>query len=86
MAGIGHWISPNRVDLTNVTIDPFDVIVGTEQDTGSLVIRQRFGHVVTVSFQGIYTCIIPDENGVQTYHHIGIYQHGFNSKNNNDCY
>ncbi len=80
MPNIGHWIAPNGADLTNSTTDPFDVNIGDDQDPGSLVIQQRNGHFVTRSFQGIYTCIIPNRNGVQTYLHVGIYQNGFNSK------
>lgn len=80
MANVGRWIAPYGVDLTNSTTDPFNVNRGDEQDPGSLVIQQRNGHIVTRSLQGIYTCIIPDENGKQTYTHVGIYQNGFNSK------
>lgn len=79
-ANTGRWIAPTGVDLTNSTTDPFDVIVGDEQDPGSLVIRQRIGHAVTRSFEGVYRCAIQDNGGVQTYLHVGIYRHGFNSK------
>lgn len=81
MAYIGHWIAPNGVDLTNATTDPFEVSIGDQQDPGSLVIQQRNGHIVTRSFEGVYTCIILDQGGVQNYWHVGIYQNGFNSKN-----
>ena len=76
-ADIGHWIGPNGVDLTNSTTDPFDVDV---QDPGSLVIRLRNGHIVTRSFQGIYTCTIQNDDRVDIYYHVGIYENGFNSK------
>lgn len=80
VANTGRWIAPNGIDLTNSTTDPFDVVVGDEQDPGSLIVQQQDGHIVTRSFQGIYTCIIQSENGVQTYLHVGIYRNGFNSK------
>ena len=83
MANIGHWIGPNGMDLTNSTTDPFVVSRGNEQDPGSLVVQLRNGHIVTRSFQGIYTCIIQNDNGVQSYIHVGIYQNGFNSKSYN---
>lgn len=76
---VGHWIAPNGEDLTNNTIDPFDIEVGDELDPGSVVVRQASGHIVTRSFQGVHTCIIPDDNGVQTYLHVGIFQNGFDS-------
>ena len=81
VANIGCWIAPNGVDLTSSTTDPFDVSVGDEQDPGSLVIQQSSGHIVTRSFQGVYTCAIQDRNGALTYHYVGIYNDGFNSKN-----
>ena len=76
----GRWIAPNGEDLTNSTINPFDIIVGGAHDPGSIVVRQASGHIVTRSFQGIHTCIIPDEDGVETYIYVGIFQHGFDSK------
>ncbi len=81
-ANIGRWIAPNGVDLTSSTTDPFDVNVGDEQDPGSLVVQLSSGHSVTRSFQGIYTCIIRNGNGVLTYLHVGIYNDGFNSELN----
>ena len=77
---VGHWIAPNGEDLINSTIDPFDIVVGDTLDPGSIVVRQASGHIVTRSFQGIHTCIIPDKEGAQTYIHVGIFQHGFDSK------
>ncbi len=77
---VGRWIAPGSVDYTNSTTDPFDVIVGDQQDPGSLVVQQRNGHSLTRSFLGIYTCIIPRANRMLAYFHIGIYQNGFNSE------
>ena len=77
MANAGHWIAPNGDDLTNSTVDPFTVIQGNEHDPGSLVIQQAGGHIITNSFQGVYTCILPDESGTQNYIHVGIYRNGF---------
>ena len=76
---VGRWLAPNGEDLTNNTVDPFDIIVGDALDPGSIVVRQASGHIVTRSFQGIHTCIIPDENGVQAYIHVGIFEDGFDS-------
>ena len=73
----GRWIAPNGDDLTNSTVDPFRVIQGDEHDPGSLIIQQASGHIITNSFQGVYTCILPDENAAKQYVHVGIYQNGF---------
>lgn len=77
---VGHWIAPNGNDLTHSAVDPFDVLQGDESDPGSLIIRQASGHIITNSFQGVYTCILPDENGLQNYLHVGIYQNEFSCK------
>lgn len=77
MPNVGRWIAPNGNDLTNSTVDPFNVIQGNEHDPGSLIIQQASGHIVTQSFQGVYTCILPDESAVQNYLHVGIYRNGF---------
>ena len=79
---VGRWIAPNGNDFTSSTIDPFTVIQGDEQDPGSLIIQQANGYIITNSFQGVYTCILPDENGVQTYLHVGIYRSGFSCELN----
>ena len=77
---VGRWIAPNGNDLTNSTVDPFRVVQGNERDPGSLIIQQATGHIITNSFQGVYTCILPDENGMQSYIHVGIYRNGFSCK------
>ena len=68
------------MDVTNDTIDPFEVTVGGLEDPASLVVHQRNGHLVTRSFQGVYTCIIMDTLQELKYLLVGIYPTGFNSK------
>ena len=82
----GYWIAPNGEDITNNTADPFDVSVGDEEDPGSLVVQLQHGHIITRSFEGVYTCIMPREDGEDSYHHVGIYQDGFNSKRESILY
>lgn len=79
VANVGQWIAPNGMDITSNTAHPFEVTVGDERDPGSLLIHQRNGHIVTRSFQGIYTCLVQDRDRVQQYLNVGIYQNGFNS-------
>ena len=77
---IGSWISPNGVNVTRDTSDPFDVLVGGSNDPASLIITQRSGHLITRSFQGVYTCAINDAIQQLKYLQVGIYPSGFNSK------
>jgi len=80
MLNIGSWISPNGNDVTRDSSDPFDVLVGGSNDPGSLIITQRSGHLITRSFQGVYTCIIEDDEQQSKYLQVGLYPNGFNSK------
>ena len=79
-SNVGRWIAPNGEDITYSNIDPFDVTVGSANDPGHLSIQQASGHFLTASFQGVYTCTIPDEIGVERSLHVGLYLNGFNSK------
>ena len=78
MPNTGRWIAPNGNDLTNSTVDPFNIIQGDERDPGSLIIQQAPGHIITNSFQGVYSCVLPNDNGVLSYIYVGIYRNGFN--------
>ena len=80
LANIGQWIAPSGEDITSKPADPFDVTHGGETDPGFLSIRQAIGHSITTSFQGVYSCIIPDEDGLDSYLHVGIYPDSFSSK------
>lgn len=82
MANNGQWIAPNGVDITISNAHPFEVTVGDERDPGSLLVHQRNGHIVTRSFEGVYTCLVRDKDRVQQYLNVGIYQNGFNSTYN----
>lgn len=43
-------------------------------------LQLRANRSLSLFDEGIYTCIIPDENGVQRTLHTGIYRHGFLGK------
>ena len=73
MPHVGEWLNPTGQDITQSTSDPFNVIVGGENDPGYLDISLHSGRILTIQEQGVYTCRIPDESGVTAYFHIGIY-------------
>ena len=75
---VGRWLDPSGVDVTNSNTDPFDVVVGDVNDPSHLRITSSSS--ITVASQGVYTCILPDRDGADTYRHVGIYPNGFNSK------
>ena len=70
---IGQWIAPSGQDATYRTSDPFDVVLGGGNDPGYLDISLHSGQFITFNDQGVYTCRIPDENGVPRSVFVGIY-------------
>lgn len=80
---VGQWISPSGQDITYKTTDPFDVVVGDENDPGYLDISLHTGQFITYQDQGVYTCRIPDETGTIVSLHVGIYLPALTSKSQN---
>ena len=76
---IGQFISPSGQDLLNESI-PFNITVGGQDDPGRVILSVAPEQVIRGSDGGIYTCIIPDEAGVEQAIHVGIYENNFNSK------
>ena len=70
---VGQWVAPNGQDLTNMASDKFDVTVGGSDDPGYVEIAVSSSQVLTLTDQGVYTCSIPDETGVNIPLHVGIY-------------
>ena len=67
LADVGQFVSPNGNDLTN---DSAMVTVGGVTDPGFASLQLAS---YTRSNPGVYTCVIPDENGVLQHLHVGIY-------------
>lgn len=76
---MGRFIAPNGNDITN---DSSIVTLGNITDPGFLSLELRNTTYLSVN-QGVYSCVIPDENGVQQYLHTGVYIGRFNSMLNN---
>ena len=79
-ADVGRWIAPHGQDITHNTTDIFDVIVGGQNNPGNINISLEAGQSLGSSQQGVYTCIIPDEGGVERIFYVGIYPTNFSSK------
>ena len=65
---IGEWYYPNGSRI------------GTQDDSPALYTLQRIGRVdlhsnnrISKLLEGIYTCIIPDDSGMNQTLHVGIY-------------
>lgn len=72
-AGVGKWVTPTGRDVTATTNDPFDVVIGGQDNPGYLDIMLHPGRILTLSDQGVYACRIPDEIGVISTLYVGIY-------------
>ena len=80
MAGVGQWIAPDGNNITEENTDQFNVTVGGLDDPGFTSIELENGASLAIDDEGIYTCVIPDENGDKQYLFIGLYERYFNSK------
>ena len=75
---IGRWISSAGNDITFTSTDAFDVGL----QSGSFIysyttLTLSNGFSLSGADQGVYSCQIPDQNGIQNTLHIGIYSHGY---------
>lgn len=80
VAGVGQWIAPDGSNITEDNTDLFNVTVGGLDDPGFTSIEINDGASLTLDDEGVYTCIIPDENGDIQYLFVGLYGRGFNSE------
>ena len=80
---IGRWISPAGNDITFTSTDAFDVGLhsGSFHSYTTLAISNGFS--LSSADQGVYSCQIPDENGIQNTLYIGLYPYGYAGKTNN---
>ena len=74
---VGSWIAPQRQVVTTNVNDVFAITFGGESDPGFFSIRVEDGMNFTNREVGIYTCAIPDETGLETSFHVGIYLQDF---------
>ncbi len=70
---VGRWLAPPGQDITFSADDPFDVTIGGQNDPGYLDVSLHSGRILTIHDQGVYTCRIPDETGINVSVLIGIY-------------
>ena len=78
----GHWISPSGLNLDSVADNPFIIVVGDETDPGYIEMRLDHDAVIGIADMGIYTCLIPNEEGDNVTFHVGVYHSSFPSKLN----
>ena len=71
-AGVGQFIAPNGTDITN---DSSIVTIGNDTDPGYISLELQD---IVAANQGVFKCVIPDEDGLEQHLHIGISYGPFN--------
>ncbi|CAI8007187.1 Tyrosine-protein kinase receptor UFO, partial [Geodia barretti] len=78
-SNIGRWISPNGEEIPSGGNDMFqiDFYNSTFRSYTSLTLKE--GVQFSSEAEGMYSCIIPDENGEEQIRHFGLYDYGYTS-------
>lgn len=79
-SGIGQWFAPNGVAITQNGGGSFTVVRGGGNFPSYIGLQLKTGRLFSVFDEGVYTCIIPDENGVLQTMHVGLYRYGYYGK------
>ena len=69
---IGEWIFPDGRGVGAEAIDPQQVLFRHRQ-LGRVTLQIREGQQFTHQFEGVYTCLIPDETDTMRTLLVGIY-------------
>lgn len=75
--GVGQWFSPSGAEIAQNNDGTFTVVRGGGSIPSFIGLQLRAGRSFSASDEGIYTCIIPDENGIEQVLQIGLYLNGY---------
>ena len=78
-SNIGQWFTPNKTQIQPGN-SLFSVVRGGGNFPAYAGLQLRSNRVLTRYDEGIYTCEIPDENGVTQTLHVGIFRYGSRGK------
>jgi hypothetical protein len=73
---IGQWLAPNGATIAGRGTS-LSVVRGGGNYPAYVGLQLRANQSLSPSDEGVYTCRIPDENGVQKTLHVGIYRYGY---------
>lgn len=74
---LGRVYQPNGLDITSLPNDIFDV---DNSMPGVIKIELKTGFSILSNHQGVYTCVIPDENDMLQYIYFALYRTSYDSK------
>ena len=78
---IGQWFSPAGEDITFDFTDKFRVRFGEGSFSSYVTLELNEGTSLLPEDQGVYTCVISDENGIPQTLHVGLYRSDYNGIN-----
>ena len=76
-SNVGRWLSPEREDITLHPTDDFIIVFNEGQFPSYNIFALLPSSSFSSADEGVYTCLVPDENGVEQTLHIGIYSGGY---------
>ena len=76
-SGIGRWYAPNGAEITQNSGSSFTVVRGGGNFPSFVGLQLKTGRSFSVFGEGVYTCVIPDETGIQQTLHVGLYRRGY---------
>ena len=82
MHSIGRWFDSNGQDISfnPGDIQLFNVDYATRTLHSYTSLEVRSGHNFTADNEGIYSCVIPDEEGDSVTLNVGLYSNSYNSE------
>ena len=79
---IGQWFTPAGEDITFDFTDKFRVQrFGDGSFPSFVTLELNEGTSLLPEDQGVYTCVIPDENGIPQTLHVGLYRSDYTGNN-----
>ena len=75
----GQWFSPDGTEITASSAVSLSVVHGGGTFPSYAGLQLNSGYSITTSEEGVYTCVILDENGIEQTVYVGLYRYGFQS-------
>ena len=81
-SSVGQWISPQGLDITGNHMDPFSIQFNNGPGYPSFntfQLQDSSLQPFTSTYNGVYSCVVPDDQGTMLTLHIGIYSNQYSS-------
>ena len=76
-SNIGKWFDPYGSEITQTSGGSLTTVHGGGDFPAYVGLQLKPGAVITENDEGVYTCIIPDENNIDHTLYVGVYRFGF---------